>query len=496
MQRRSKRFYTVRWRMIISYLLITLVGFAIVLVSLTSIVENYLVNQRVTEQQESVTSFSFGLSEYVSEMDVTRLYNSAVDYSQKMSGRVLIVDNSGVVQVDALSVLNGQALGYTEINSVLYGGSNADFGFHKTLRNGELTGFAKFINDIFPAYDWTVYYVSKLSAADGSAFGAVVLVTSIQDVKDSVASIRNQTLIVLIIVGLVILFAASLIARSITRPITELTKVIRRMGRGEFDLRVDVQGKSEVDELGRTFNDMSERLENTEKFRNEFVSNASHEIKTPLSTMKILIESLLYQEKMDETVTRDFLGDVNSEIDRLNLVISDLLKMVKFDQREEALNAERLDLSQVCAEVIKRLSTIAEQKEIQIIPALEPCWIEADKIKIEQAVFNIVENAIKYTDGKGAVNVSCAMKNGEAVVTVADQGIGIPEKDIAHIFDRFYRVDKARARSTGGTGLGLSIVDKIVKLHGGRIQVESVEGEGTTFTVFLPERQKKSGEEA
>ena len=116
--------------------------------------------------------------------------------------------------------------------------------------------------------------------------------------------------------------------------------------------------------------------------------------------------------------------------------------------------------------------------------------IEADPIKLEQVIFNIVENAIKYTDGEGTVNVGCTMQGNYALITVSDQGIGIPEKDIAHIFDRFYRVDKARARSTGGTGLGLSIVDKIVKLHGGRIEVESKENVGTTFRIYLPAAQK------
>lgn len=496
MHRRGKRFYTVRWRMVMSYLLITLVGFAIVLVSLTSIVENYLVNNRVTEQQESVNSYAFGISDYISDADVAMLYDSAVEYSQKMSGRALVVDANSVVQIDAFSTLNGQSLNYPEINSVLYGGSNSGYGFHKTLQKNERTGFARLWNDVFPAYDWTVYYVSRLTDADGALYGAVVLSTSIQDVKESVASIRSQTLIVLVIVGVAILFAASLIARSITRPITELTRVIRRMGRGEFDLRVKVRGKSEVDELGRTFNDMSERLENTEKFRNEFVSNASHEIKTPLATMKILIESLLYQEHMDEAVTRDFLGDVNSEIDRLNLVISDLLKMVKFDQKEEELNIEQVDVRAVCEDVIKRLRPIAGQKGIAIQPELYGSSIQADPIKLEQVVFNIVENAIKYTDGEGTVNVGCTMQGGHALITVSDQGIGIPEKDIAHIFDRFYRVDKARARSTGGTGLGLSIVDKIVKLHGGRIEVESTENVGTTFRIYLPATQKQNREEA
>jgi two-component system OmpR family sensor kinase len=487
----SKAFYTLRWRMVASYLLITIVGFAVVLFSISAVVENYLVNTRVSEQQQNVDSFAWSLTPYIAQGEVAAIYNLAVDYSQKRSGRVVLVDGNGVVQVDALSALNGRALDHDELNRVLWGGETSAHGFHKRVVTTDSTGIAALWQSVLPTVTWDVYYVSAVTDASGGLFGAVLFSTSIQDLKDSVASIRTQTLIVLIAVGIAIMFAASFLANSVTRPITDLTKVIRRMGRGEFNLRVKVSGRSEVDELGRTFNDMSERLENIEHFRSEFVSNASHEIKTPLATMKILIESLLYQDKMDEAVTRDFLGDVNKEIDRLNLVISDLLRMVQYDQAEESLKPEEVAVDELCREAAKRLSPIASQKGITIATNLEPVIAWADPVKLEQAFFNIIDNAIKYTDGEGTVTVALTRDDGFARVSISDQGIGIPEKDLPHIFDRFYRVDKARSRATGGTGLGLSIVEKIVKLHGGKIQVESVEGKGTTFVVLIPQKPQK-----
>lgn len=477
--------------MVASYLLITIVGFAVVLFSISAVVENYLVNTRVSEQQQNVDSFAWSLTPYIAQGEVAAIYNLAVDYSQKRSGRVVLVDGNGVVQVDALSALNGRALDHDELNRVLWGGETSAHGFHKRVVTTDSTGIAALWQSVLPTVTWDVYYVSAVTDASGGLFGAVLFSTSIQDLKDSVASIRTQTLIVLIAVGIAIMFAASFLANSVTRPITDLTKVIRRMGRGEFNLRVKVSGRSEVDELGRTFNDMSERLENIEHFRSEFVSNASHEIKTPLATMKILIESLLYQDKMDEAVTRDFLGDVNKEIDRLNLVISDLLRMVQYDQAEESLKPEEVAVDELCREAAKRLSPIASQKGITIATNLEPVIAWADPVKLEQAFFNIIDNAIKYTDGEGTVTVALTRDDGFARVSISDQGIGIPEKDLPHIFDRFYRVDKARSRATGGTGLGLSIVEKIVKLHGGKIQVESVEGKGTTFIVLIPQKPQK-----
>jgi two-component system OmpR family sensor kinase len=487
----SKAFYTLRWRMVASYLLITILGFAVVLFSISAVVENYLVNTRVSEQQQSVDAFAWSLTPYVAEGEIAAIYNLAVEYSQKRSGRVVFVDGNGVVQVDALSSLNGRALDHDELNRVLWGGETSAHGFHKRVVDTESTGFSAFWQSMFPIVTWDVYYVSAVTDASGGLFGAVLFSTSIQDLKDSVASIRAQTLIVLVAVGVAIMFAASFLANSVTRPITDLTKIIRRMGRGEFNLRVKVSGKSEVDELGRTFNDMSERLENIEHFRSEFISNASHEIKTPLATMKILIESLLYQDKLNEDVTRDFLGDVNKEIDRLNLVISDLLRMVQYDQTEESLKPEDVSVDELCREAARRLSPIALQKGITIETKLEPVNAWADPVKLEQVLFNIIDNAIKYTDGDGAVNVSLTKENGNAKISISDQGIGIPEKDLPHIFDRFYRVDKARSRATGGTGLGLSIVEKIVNMHGGKVRVNSVEGKGTTFVVLIPQKPQK-----
>ncbi len=472
--------HSIRGRMVLGYLLITFIGFAIVLVSVSGIVENYLVHQRVSEQTRSVEEIATAVESYVREGEAAQLYNMAVSYSQELSGRVLIVDKNGVVQIDALSALNGRAPDYSEINRVLFYGASSDYGFHRMVESGD-----GFFQSLFPKEEWTVYYVSAIGGP-GEGLGAVVFSASIQDVKDSVASIRAQLLLIIAVVAVGIIVVASLTAKSITRPITELTRIIRRMSRGEWNLRAKVEGKTEVDELGRSFNDMSERLEHTERFRSEFVSNASHEIKTPLASMKILIESLLCQDQLDECVTREFLGDVNKEIDRLSTVVSDLLEMVRLDQNEDTFRPARTDLSELCEVAVKRIRPIAEQKGIRLQTALPSLFAEVDPVKMEQVIFNLIDNAVKYTDGSGTVTVSLALDGDTAVIGVKDEGIGIPEKDIPHIFERFYRVDKARSRDTGGTGLGLSIVERIVRQHGGSIEVHSRENQGTAFYVRLP----------
>ena len=284
------------------------------------------------------------------------------------------------------------------------------------------------------------------------------------------------------------MIVVSILSGWLTRPIAELTSAIRRMGTQGY-VRVNVKGSSEITELGQAFNRMSERIEEHDRTRNELVANASHELKTPLATMKLLSETILYQDDPDPALMKEFFGDINHEVDRLTCIVSELLKLVQEDSSAGGLNFETIRLDNLVRGVCGRLTALAENKNITLTTNLEPVEMQGDGMRLEQIVVNLVENAIKYTD-EGSVQVSVADEGEWAVFTVKDTGIGIPEESIEHLFERFYRVDKARSRSTGGTGLGLSITEKLVSLHGGSIEVKSKPGEGSTFTVQLPIKQK------
>ena len=243
-------------------------------------------------------------------------------------------------------------------------------------------------------------------------------------------------------------------------------------------------------QLAEAFNSMSEKLETLDQSRNQFVSNASHELKTPLATMKIMIESLIYQPDMDKALRTEFLTDINNEIDRLSAVVSDLLTLVKMDAKDVKLQRENLSLAQLCRENEHRLKPIAEKKKQTIRLTLsDACEMYADKSKLNQVIYNLMENAVKYTGEGGTVQVTLTKQGHDAHLVIADNGPGIPKENLPHIFDRFYRVDKARSRETGGTGLGLSIVRQLVLLHGGSIRCESEFGKGSSFIVDLPLHQ-------
>jgi signal transduction histidine kinase len=263
------------------------------------------------------------------------------------------------------------------------------------------------------------------------------------------------------------------------------------MGRRGYGVRVGAHGGGEIAELGVAFNRMSEQIEDHDRVRDEFIANASHELKTPLSTMKLLSESILYQDNPDPALMKEFFTDVNSEVDRLSRIVTELLALVQNDVTDAApeLTYQRLD--QLADETITRLKPLADHKGIKLVRELSPVSCMLEWTRMGQVVSNLVENAIKYTD-EGSVFVSVTQDEDFAYLTVRDTGIGIPEESLPHLFERFYRVDKARSRGTGGTGLGLAIVEEIVLQHGGDIRVQSTAGKGSTFTVSLPRAHAQS----
>jgi signal transduction histidine kinase len=269
-----------------------------------------------------------------------------------------------------------------------------------------------------------------------------------------------------------------MVSRIFTRPIDELSQGISRMTQGDLSSRVTVRGRNEFSQLAEAFNMMCERLERLDQTRNQFVSNASHELKTPLSTMKILSETLLYQEQCDLGVQKEFLADINKEIDRLNTIINDLLTLVHMDDRGVTkLQPQLMSLDKLVQDAARRLRPLAEGREIALDVAVrDQIETMGDPSRLEQVFYNLIDNAIKYTPKGGKVRVEVARAGKKAVVKVIDNGIGIPKADQLHVFDRFYRVDKARSRDTGGTGLGLAIVKQIVLLHEGSVTVTSEEG--------------------
>ena len=479
---RSNKFLgSIRSRMVAIYLLVTTVALFAISFMISGLVESFLVTQRTERQLEETMRLALELTQKLDAADAEELYALILERAQTMGGRILVLDQDAVVRADSTSFYNGYQMPYREVRDVLVAGKQSSYGFHRIDRVSDGDG------GIWPRADqmvWAVYYAAPITSG-GAYAGAVLFSTLLQDVEDSVTNIITKITIAFAAVALIMAVLSFAMSSVVTKPILELTNAIRRMGRQGRGVRVEVKGSDETAELGRAFNRMSEQIEAHDRVRDEFVSNASHELKTPLATMKLLSESILYEETPDPALMKEFFQDVNHEVDRLTRVITDLLRLVQIDETESEMEPVPVRLDEVVRRVLDRLRPLAEQKGISLSGTLQEATVSGEAMRLEQVATNLIENAIKYTDA-GSVAVRVSVDGTEALFAVADTGIGIPEEAQPHLFERFYRVDKARSRGTGGTGLGLAIVERVIALHGGYIEVQSKLGEGSTFTVHLP----------
>ena len=296
---------------------------------------------------------------------------------------------------------------------------------------------------------------------------------------------QNLHIISLVVIGAVLgLFL--IFSRMFSRRVSTLLAGMHRVREGEYAHRVTLEGQDELTQLADQFNQLTGRLETTEAERRRFVSDASHELKTPLASIRLLTDSILQDENIDRETTREFVGDIGEAADRLIHISQELLELNRLDEGR-AVRQEAVDLNPQVEKTCRMLSPLAEESRVTLETRLgEDCVVRCSPEGVNQILQNLMENAIKYNVPDGRVTVTTQRERDAVRLEVTDTGVGIPEADRNRIFERFYRVDKARSRAAGGTGLGLSIVRDTVGLYGGTIAVAPNEPGGTTFTVRLP----------
>ncbi len=322
---------------------------------------------------------------------------------------------------------------------------------------------------------------------NSSIVGVIMLSFSMEDIFLVSEKVGSKAYVVVMTIVLIVMIFAFWYAWVLTRPFKKVTNSIDHMSEGYFDELLSVEGYSEVEQMVESFNKMIGRIKQLENSRQEFVSNVSHELKTPITSIKVLSDSLLMQEDAPVELYREFLVDIADEIERENKIINDLLSLVKMDKTSGELNITHVNINELLELSIKRLRPIAAKRNIELVfESFRPVEAEVDEVKLSLAISNLIENAIKYNYDDGWVRISLNADHKFFYIKVSDSGVGIPEELQEHIFERFYRVDKARSRETGGTGLGLSITRNAILMHRGAIKVYSKEKEGTTFTIRVP----------
>lgn len=380
--------------------------------------------------------------------------------------RIIIINENLMILKDSYGLEEGKTLITHEVINALRGNSSIN-----TEKND------KYIEMVLPIAD-------NLSEETN---GVLIMNFSIRDINELSDKMADNAKILITSILILIAAIAFFISRRFMKPLNKLTRSINHLQEGYMDEEIQVEGYNEVRNIQKALNQMLLRIRNLENSRQEFVSNVSHELKTPLTSAKVLADSLLAQEEVPVELYREFLVDITEEIDRENKIINDLLTLVKLDKSTSDIIISSVNINELLEMVLKRLKPIAELRNIELVyESYRDVIVEVDEVKISLALTNLIENAIKYNVEDGWVRVSLNADHKYFYLKVSDSGIGIQEEEQDAIFERFYRIDKARSRGTGGTGLGLSITKNIVLMHKGAIKVHSKEGEGTTFTVRIP----------
>lgn len=317
--------------------------------------------------------------------------------------------------------------------------------------------------------------------------GAVVMNSSSKDIQSILGSMEQRAVIFSLAFAMFVTLFAIFFSRRLTKPLTDVVNSIDKLTQGFLDEEVSIKGYYEIEKISDSFNKMISRMQKIENTRQEFVSNVSHELKTPITSIKVLADSLLMQEDAPVELYREFLVDITEEIERESKIIDDLLSLVKLNKTAGDMNIASVNINELLEQILKRLRPLAKKQNIEMIyESFRPVTAEVDEVKLSLAITNLIENAIKYNIPDGWVRVSLNADHKYFYIKVSDSGIGIPEESQDLIFERFYRVDKARSRESGGTGLGLAITKSVIQMHRGAIKVHSAEGEGTTFNVRIP----------
>ena len=431
--------------------------------------EDLVFRAKETSLQNSVSVMVYSLSG-LDRLNEENVAQAMAVVEETGLSRILVTDSAGKVLYDTRET--NDALGeysfYTEIVQALLGNDMFSSSYQSGAFRSRAASPVLYQNQIIGAVYAYEYDTEQAALLEGLQSNLLRLSAGI---------------------AVVMLGLSGLLSRAMTRKIGRLLTAIRQVREGAYSHRAEVRGHDEIAQLAQEFNSLTDRLQTTENARRRFVSDASHELKTPLAAIRLLTDSILLTDNIDPETTREFVTDIGQEAERISRITVVLLRLTRLDIRVPHPPAV-VDVLPVLEQVMRMMSLIAQEKGTELTYRSEgTCTVLSSRDEIHQIIYNLTDNAVKYSPSGSTVQVSLFREAGQVVLTVEDNGAGIPEEDLPRLFERFYRVDKARSRAAGGTGLGLAIVSDTVERRGGTVTAANRPSGGAVFTVRWPWRE-------
>ena len=477
--RKSKQllsfFKSLKFRLILFILVLAIVPSLILAAGLLNSYESRAVSIRESEilSQAKILANQIATSDYMNmdEQVESSTIQAQIDMLTTIyDGRVIIVDRNFRVYCDTYNLDDHKMIIAEEVI--------------RSFRGEDITHY-----DSENHYIEMTIPISNPNDSSDKVLGVMLISVSTDNIQINQGYLRQIATIIVVIVAVAMVFFGVLMVLHFLNPFAKISEGIGAIKEGYGDDCLPVNNYTETAQICDRFNQMLSRMKVMDDSRQEFVSNVSHELKTPMTSMKVLADSINTMPDAPVELYQEFMEDITNEIERETKIINDLLSLVKMDKSAADLNVTTVNVNELLEQILKRLQPIADKQKVELVlESFRPVTAEVDEVKITLAITNLVENAIKYNrnDGEGWVHVSLNADHQYFYLKVEDSGIGIPEESLEHIYERFYRVDKSHSREIGGTGLGLAIARNSILMHRGAIKVHSVLGEGTTFDVRIP----------
>lgn len=468
----NRLFLSIRWKLVFTYLLLIILTLGLMLnFIITSIEKSQVEDHKNSLYTEANIISNQLIGEYENlTLKYTREYYAGVvsDFSEEISSRVIVLDAESHVLIDTFGeYIIEEPLTNHEIVEALKG--SPSYGIYDFKSVGK------------------VMYVAMPIDKQGEVAGVVLLASSLDEIYADISTLESQFLFLALICVAFTTMTSFIFVEILSSPIERLTESVNQVSFGGNNEAILLEGSDEIKVLSNSFQAMLVKLNQVDDQRKQLVADVSHELRTPLTSIKILSSALLSDETPDPLIYREFLTDIDMEIDRLNGIIDSLLYLFDLEKDETDIDISQSNLNSLVVKVIGLLQPIAGQKNVHVnFKSEKEILCMFDREKMHQCLSNLISNAIKYNRPDGEINVELLELEDVIRINVIDNGYGIEPEEVPYIFERFYRADKARNRETGGTGLGLSIVQQIITLHGGQVRVKSTLDVGSTFTIEIP----------